>query len=56
MVVLQLLVILGLGEEERGVQPLLSHQIIMRSLFYDLASIYHENPVGHFHRGQPMTD
>ena len=47
---------LGLGEEKRGVEPLLPHQLVMGSLFYNLAVIDDKDPVGHFYRRQSMAD
>ena len=47
---------LRLGKEQRGVESLFAHQSVVSALFDDLTSIDDENTVGHFHRGQPMTD
>ena len=47
---------LGLGEEERGVQPLLLHQVIVSTLFDDLAPVDYIDPVGHLNRRQSMAD
>ena len=47
---------LGLGEEKRGVEPLLSHQLVMGSLFHNLAVIDDNNTVGHFYSRQSMAD
>lgn len=51
-----LLVVLGLSQKEGGVETLLSHQVIVRSLLDDLASINDKNPVGHFYGRQPVAD
>lgn len=51
-----LLVVLGLGQKEGGVETLLSHQVIMRSLLDDLASVDDKDPVGHFYGRQPVAD
>ena len=47
---------LGLGEEERGVQSLLLHQVIVSTLFDDPALINDKNSVGHFYGRQSMAD
>ena len=51
-----LLVVLGLGQKEGGVETLLSHQVIVRSLLDDLASVNDKNPVGHFYGRQLVAD
>ncbi len=51
-----LVVVLGLGQKEGGVETLLSHQVIVRSLLDDLASVNDKNPVGHFYGRQPVAD
>ena len=47
---------LGLGEEKRGVEPLLPHQLVMGSPFHNLAVIEDKNTVSHFNSGQSMAD
>ena len=47
---------LGLGEEKRGVEPLLPHQLVMGSPFHNLAVIDDKNTVGHFYSRQSMAD
>jgi len=47
---------LGLGEEERGVESLLSHQGVVRTLFDDLAPVDHKNPVSHFYSRKSVDD
>ncbi len=51
-----LLVVPGLGKKEGGVETLLSHQVIVRSLLDDLAPVDDKDPVGHFYGRQPVAD
>ena len=52
----RLLVMLSLGEKERGVESLLSHQIVVSTLFDDLAPVDDKDPVGHFYSRQSVAD
>lgn len=52
----RLLVMLGLDEEERGVESLLSHQVVVRTLFDDLATVNDKDPIGHFYSRQSVAD
>ena len=52
----RLLIMLGLGEKKRGVEPLLLHQLVMGSPFHNLAVIDDKNPIGHFDSRQSMAD
>ena len=51
-----LLIVLGLGEEKRGVEAVQPHQVIVRSLLDDLAPVDDKDPVGHFYGRQPVAD
>ena len=46
---------LDLDEEKRGVEPLLSHQLVVDAPFHNSAMIDNKNTVGHFNGRQSMA-
>ncbi len=52
----RLLIMLGLSQKKAGVEAMLSHQLIVRALLYDLPVLHDEDPVCHFYGGEPVAD
>src|SRR5690349_1545052 len=42
--------------EQRGIRTTARNELSMRTFFYDLALVEHDDPVGRLHRAQPMRN